>query len=208
MSEALNRATRSIREADLLRMVLDLAELPPEFQGFHPSRDGILDNATMAEEGFPGNSADSFAALGRITGYVQEFAAPVPRGEVIPIGYDIAAATVVHLFEAAQGVSRWMEQIFLGQFEANAGREIHPDQVLLMVERLTFRGFSDEVAGLRILQSGPQGPVSSTVVDFRVGRLLGVVYIAAFGNCERQAMVERLGHALERKIVRVVLGER
>jgi len=208
MSEALNRATRFIRAADLPRMVLDLAELPPEFQGFHPSRDGILDNATMAEEGFPGNSAESFAALGRLTGYVQEFAAPVPRGEVIPVGYDIAAATVVHLFEEAQGVSRWMEEIFLGQFEVNAGREIHPDQHLLMVERLPFRGFSDEVAGLRVLQSGPQGPVSSTVVDFRVGRLLGVVYIAAFGNCERQALVERLGHALERKIVRVVLGVR
>jgi hypothetical protein len=208
MSEALNRATRFIRAADLPRMVLDLAELPPEFQGFHPSRDGILDNATMAEEGFPGNSAESFAALGRLTGYVQEFAAPVPRGEVIPVGYDIAAATVVHLFEEAQGVSRWMEEIFLGQFEVNAGREIHPDQHLLMVERLPFRGFSDEVAGLRVLQSGPQGPVSSTVVDFRVGRLLGVVYIAAFGNCERQALVERLGHALERKIVRVVPGVR
>jgi hypothetical protein len=208
MSEALNRATRSIREADLSRMVLDLAELPPEFQGFHPSHDGILDNATMAEQGFPGNSAESFAALGRMTGYVQEFAAPVPRGEVIPVGYDIAAATVVHLFEAAQGVARWMQEIFLGQFEANAGGEIHPDQHLLMVERLPFRGFSDEVVGLRVLQSGPQGPVSSTVVDFRVGRLLGVVYIAAFGNCERQALVERLGHALERKIVRVVLGER
>jgi hypothetical protein len=208
MSEALNRATRSIREADLSRMVLDLAELPPEFQGFHPSRDGILDNATMAEQGFPGNSAESFAALGRMAGYVQEFAAPVPRGEVIPVGYDIAAATVVHLFEEAQGVSRWMQEIFLGQFEANAGREIHPDQLLLMVERLPFRGFSDEVVGLRLLQSGPQGPVSSTVVDFRVGRLLGVVYIAAFGNCERQALVERLGHVLERKIVRVVLGER
>ncbi len=101
-----------------------------------------------------------------------------------------------------------MQEIFLGQFEANAGREMHPDQLLLMVERLPFRGFSDEAVGLRVLQSGPQGPVSSTVVDFRVGRLLGVVYIAAFGNCERQALVERLGHALERKIVRVVLGER
>jgi hypothetical protein len=208
MSEALNRATRSIREADLPRMVLDLAELPPEFQGFHPSRDGILDNATMAEQGFPGNSAESFGALGRLTGYVQEFTAPVPRGEVIPVGYDIAVATVVHLFEDATGVSRWMQEIFLGQFEANAGRPIPPDQLLLMVERLTFRGFSDEVVGLRVLQSGPQGPVSSTVVDFRVGRLLGVVYIASFGNCERQALVQRLGQALERKIVRVVLGER
>jgi hypothetical protein len=208
MSEALNRATRSIREGDLPRMVLDLAELPPEFQGFHPSHDGSLDNATMAQQGFPGNSAESFVALGRMTGYVQEFAAPVPRDEVIPVGYDIAAATVVHLFEEATGVSRWMQEIFLGQFEANAGRQMHPDQLLLMVERLPFRGFSDEAVGLRVLQSGPQGPVSSTVVDFRVGRLLGVVYVAAFGNCERQALVERLGHALERKIVRVVLGER
>ena len=207
MSEALNRATRSIREGDLPRMVLELAELPPEFQGFHPSHDGLLDNATMAEQGFPGNSAERFAALGRITGYLQEFAAPVPRGEVIPVGYDLAVATVVHLFEDAPGVSCWMREIFLGQFEANAGQEIHPDQHLLMVERLPFRGFSDEVVGLRVLQSGPQGPVSSTVVDFRVGRLLGVVYIAAFGNCERQAIVERLGHALERKIVRVVLAD-
>lgn len=207
MSEALNRATHSIREGDLPRMVLELAELPPEFQGFHPSHDGLLDNATMAEQGFPGNSAERFAALGRITGYVQEFAAPVPRGEVIPVGYDLAVATVVHLFEDAPGVSCWMREIFLEQFEANAGQEIHPDQHLLMVERLPFRGFSDEVVGLRVLQSGPQGPVSSTVVDFRVGRLLGVVYLAAFGNCERQAIVERLGHALERKIVRVVLAD-
>jgi hypothetical protein len=207
MSEALNRATRLITEGDLPRMVLDLDELLPEFQGFHPSRDGILDNATMAEQGFPGNSAESFSALGRITGYVQEFAAPVPRGEFLPVGYELAVATVVHLFEDAQGVSRWMREVFLEQFTANVGQEIHPDQQLLMVERLPFHGFSDEVAGLRVLQSGPQGPVSSTVVDFRVGRLLGVVYTAAFGNCERQAVVERLGHALERKIVRVVLGD-
>jgi hypothetical protein len=207
MSEALNRATRSISEVDLPRMVLDLPELPPEFQGFHPSHERVLDNATMAEQGFPGNSAENFAALGRITGYVQEFAAPVPRGEVIPVGYDLAVATVVHLFEDAQGVSRWMQEVFLGQFEANIGQEIHPGQHLLTVERLPFQGFADEVAGLRVVQSGPQGPISSTVVDFRVGRLLGVVYIAAFGNCERRAAVEHLGHALERKIVRVVLGD-
>ena len=40
MSEALNRATRSITEADLPRMVLDLRELPAEFQDFHPTHDG------------------------------------------------------------------------------------------------------------------------------------------------------------------------
>lgn len=207
MSEALNRATHSMRGVDLPRMVLDLDELPAEFQGFHASRGAALDNATMAEQGFPGNSAESFAALGRLTGYVQEFAAPVPRGEEIPIGYDLAVASVVHLFEDAHGVARWMQEIFLRQFEAHAGQEIQAGQHLLMVERLPFQGFADAAVGLRVLQSGPQGPVSSTVVDFRIGRLLGVVYLATFGNCERREAVERFGHALERKIVRVVLGD-
>ena len=64
---------------------------------------------------------------------------------------------------------------------------------------------SDHAAGLRVLQSSPMGPISSTVVDFRLGRLLGVAYVATFGNYERQEIVARLGHALERKIVRVVL---
>jgi hypothetical protein len=130
----------------------------------------------------------------------------MPDSGVIPTGYDLAVATVVHLFEAPEGVSRWMQEIFLGQFEANVGQEVHPGQHLLMVERVSFQGFSDEVAGLRALQSSPQGPVSSTVVDFRVGRLLGVAYVASFGNCERRAVVEQIGHALERQFVRVVLG--
>jgi hypothetical protein len=207
MSEALNRATYAITEADLPRMVLELRELPAEFQGFHPTHAGTLDNATMAEQGFPGSSAEHFGAIGRLTGYVQEFSAPLPRGESIAVGQDLAVATVAHLFDEAAGVSRWMQEVFVGQFEANVGQEIHPGQHLLMVERLSFQGFSDEVSGLRVLQSGPQGPVSSTVVDFRVGRLLGVVYIATFGNCERRTVVERLGHVLERKIVRVVLGD-
>jgi hypothetical protein len=74
-----------------------------------------------------------------------------------------------------------------------------------MVQRLQFHGFADEVAGLRVLQSSPIGPISSTVVDFRLGRLLGVAYVATLGNYARGELVERLGLALERKIVRVVL---
>jgi hypothetical protein len=44
------------------------------------------------------------------------------------------------------------------------------------------------------------------VVDFRVGRVLGVTYIATLGNYARQELVTELGLALERKIVHVVLG--
>ncbi|MGH8056320.1 MAG: hypothetical protein ACREOH_03665 [Candidatus Entotheonellia bacterium] len=206
MSEALNRATRTITEAELPAMVLDHAGLPAELRELHPLREGVLDNATMAQQGFPGNTAESFRAIGRINGYLREFAARAPEGGSIQIGYDLAAATVVHLFDDAQGVSRWMQEIFLDQFEANVDNEFQPGQHLLLVEQLQFRGFSDEVTGLRALQSGTLGPVSSTVVDFRVGRVLGVAYVATFGNCERRALVERLGLELERKIVRAVLG--
>jgi hypothetical protein len=206
MSEALNRATRRITEAEMPEMVLAQDELPPELRTFRPLRAGVLDNATMAQQGFPGNTAESFRAIGRVSGYLREFAAPAPQGGSVPVGYDLAAATVVHLFDDAQGVSRWIQEIFLGQFEANLDKELHPGQHLLLVERLPFHNFSDEVAGLRVLQSGTPGPVSSTVVDFRVGRLLGVAYVATFGNSERRALVARLGLALERKIVRVVLG--
>jgi hypothetical protein len=186
-------------------MVLSHHELPATLSDFLPVRTGVLDNEAMAQQGFTGSSAERYRRVGRLTGYLQEFAAPAPEHVEIPPGYDIAAATVVHLFEDPQGVLRWIEDVFLSDFEANVDQELQPGQRLLMVQRLEFRGFADEVAGLRVLQSSPIGPISSTVVDFRVGRLLGVAYVATFGNHSRQELVERLGQALERKIVRVVL---
>jgi hypothetical protein len=205
MSDALHRITHTMTATDLPRMVLNQAEMPAALQPFLPSRSGELDNDTMAQQSFPDSSAQRFRALGRLTGYLREFTAPTPEDENIPVGYDLAAATVVHLFEDGQGVSRWIEEIFLEGFETRIDQELQPGQRLLMVQRLDFHGFADAVAGLRVLQSSPIGPISSTVVDFRVGRLLGVAYIATLGNCERRSLVERLGQALERKIVRVVL---
>ena len=67
------------------------------------------------------------------------------------------------------------------------------------------RGFADQAVGLRVLQSSEPGPVSSTIIDFRVGRLLGVAYVATLGNCERLALVEQLAHTLERRFVQVAL---
>ena len=66
----------------------------------------------------------------------------------------------------------------------------------------------DQAVGLRVLQSNEPGPVSSTIIDFRVGRLLGVAYVATLGNCERLALVEQLAHALERRFVQVALEVR
>ncbi len=206
MSEALHKATRTVTEADLPSMVLGQRDLPEAFRAFIPASGEILDNAKMAENGMPGSDPERFRAIGRLTGYVQQFRAPQPEGDTIPAGYDLVAATVVHLFDDADGVSRWIDEVFVHDFEANIDHEIHPGQRLLSVERLDIQGFTDISAGLRVLQSTPDGPVASTVVDFRVGRVLGVTYIATLGNYARQELVTELGLALERKIVHVVLG--
>ena len=57
-----------------------------------------------------------------------------------------------------------------------------------------------------MLQGGGGGLISSTVVDFRVGRLLGVVFIGAVGAHERLDQVQQLGQTLEKRMVSVVLG--
>ena len=55
-------------------------------------------------------------------------------------------------------------------------------------------------------QKGAHGLISSTVVDFRVGRLLGVVFIGVVGDHDRLDQVLQLGQTLEKRIVSVVLG--
>lgn len=207
MSEAIHRATQVITYDDLPRMVLEHRDLPKDLQHFIPYHQEFLNNEKMAAEGLPGSSAERFRDIGRLTGYVLDFRAPIPEERTIPPGYDVAVATVVHLFVDPQSVTRWIEEVFLHDFESNIDTEIHPNQHLLLAQRLSFTGFADEVAGLRVLQSTENGPVSSTVVDLRVGRILGVAYIATLGNYNRQELVQELGLTLERKIVRVVLGD-
>ncbi len=208
MSEAVYRATQTITSNDLPRMVLPQRDLPSALRDFLLTRENPLDNETMAQQGFPGSTAERFSALGRITGYMREFTAPAPEGDVIPVGYDLLAATVVHLFDDPEGVSRWIDEVFVGEFFARIDHEFHPGQRLLTVERLTPRGFADTAVGLRVLQSSEPGPVSSTIIDFRVGRLLGVAYMATLGNCERLELVEQLAHTLERRFVQVALEVR
>lgn len=208
MSEAIHRATQTVTPDALPRMVLQQRDLPAALRMFLPVRETVLDNATMAEQGFPGSSAERYRAVGRLTGYVGEFAAPAPEEETIPLGYDLLAATVVHLFDEPEGVTRWIDEIFVGEFCARVDHELHPGQRLLTVERLTPHGFADEATGLRVLQSSEQGPVSSTIIDFRVGRLLGVAYVATLGNYGRLELVEQMAHSLERRFVQVALEVR
>ena len=88
MSEALHRATQTITALDLPRLVLHQRDLPTAFRDFLVAREEPLDNESMARQGFPGNTAERFRALGRITGYVREFAAPAPEEEAAFVAGD------------------------------------------------------------------------------------------------------------------------
>lgn len=203
-SFSIDRATYSVGEAALDLMVLEKSEFPEAFQGHQVIREGALDNDTLAQNGFEGTTSERFAQAGRVTGAMRELG---PTSNMaMTDGFDFMAASVVHLFDAPDSVHGWMHDIFLKDFEDRVGESVGQGHQLVSVTRLEPEGFFDEAVGLRVLQGGVDGLISSTVVDFRVGRLLGVVFIGAVGDHERLEQVQVLGQSLERRMVSVVLG--
>lgn len=203
-SPALERATFRVAENDLEYMPLDKADLPSEFQGYQSVRVGVLDNASMAEHGFAGSTEARFRRAGRINGYMREFGPTASMN--VHDGFNFVGSTVAHLFDRPESVSGWMREIFLRDFERNVGESVGEGIQLISVQQLEPAGFFDESVALKVVQGGPQGIVSSTVIDFRVGRILGVAFVGTVGDHNRLALAEQLALALEKKIVQVVLG--
>jgi hypothetical protein len=201
---AINRATFQITDGHLEQLVLEQADLPGEFSGHQMVREGLLDNRTMAEQGFPGNTENRFREAGRITGFLREFGPTTNMQN--QDGFNFLGATVAHLFDDSDSVSTWMNEIFIKDFEQNVGERVGEDHQLVSVKRLETDGFYDEAVALKVLQGGPSGLVSSTVIDFRIGRLLGVAFVATIGDHERLELATELGIALEKRMVGVVLG--
>jgi hypothetical protein len=200
----LSQATYRVSENDLEFMVLDKRDLPAEFQGYQAVREGILTNEMMAEHGFAGSTAERFRKAGRINGYMREFG-PTSNMSIFD-GFNFVGATVAHLFDTPDSVSGWMHDVFLKDFESNVGESVGGDQQLISVQRLEPSGLFDEAVALQVLQGGPAGLLSSTVVDFRVGRILGVAFVGAVGEHQRLELANRLARDLEKRIVGVVLG--
>ena len=199
---ALDRATFGISEESLQYMVLENSDMPEEFQEFQVVREGPLDNETMAQHGFQGNTPERFRTLGRVTGFMRELGETSNAGD----GFNFLGATVAHLFDNPKTVTDWMHEVFIKDFEANIGESVGEDQQLISTKRLETSGFFDEAVALKVLQGGTAGLVSSTVLDFRVGRILGVAFVGTVGDHERLDLATQLAQSLERQIVKVVLG--
>ena len=205
MTNSIAQATYNITDQSLENMALDLNNLPDELSGFSPFRESVLDNKLMASHGFPGNTEDNYNAAGRMTGYLREFASPsaIPKRED---GQNIVAATVIHLFENEDSAASWMTNVFVKQFKDNVGREVGEDQKLVAVEELEIEDFYDRAVGIRAVQDGVDGILSTTVIDFRIGRILGVSFVVTVGDHGRTELTTMLGLELERNIVRELLA--
>jgi hypothetical protein len=202
------QATYTLPEEELRWMVLNREQLPAEFSSFDVIKESQLDNESMASRGFGKRTKESLREFGRITGYVREFAvqqgAPTLEDEPAEL---LLAATVVHLFDDPDGVERWIDDVFVGDFTRSVGKELDDGQQLEGVETLHVAGFHDKAACLLAVQRVQGGSLlSSTVLDFRLGRLLGVAYVVAKGDSQQRDLTQSLGLALEQQMVRVVLG--
>ena len=203
-TSALDRATYRLTENSLPVMVLEKHEFPADFQGHQIVREGELDNAALAQNGFAGSTAERFAQAGRVTGNMRELGPTSNMG--MGDGFDFMGASVVHLFDTPESVRSWMYDIFLKDFVDHVGESVGQGHQIVSATRVDTAGFFDESVALRVLQGGPGGLISSTVVDFRIGRLLGVAFVGTVGDHERPDLAMQIGRALERRMASVVLG--
>ena len=160
-------------------------------------------------------STDSTGRLLRMTDTVtsEELQWMVLDRAQLPAGFSgfelaeiLEVATVVHLFERPEHVDRWIDDVFVGDFRDRVGAEEPDGQRLMGVETLKVSGFHEHAAALLVVHEAPEGTVlASTIVDFRLGRLLGVAYIVAKRDTAFTELATELGIGLERQMVRTVL---
>ena len=201
--DSIIQATMDLRESDLPNMVLLEDELEPPYDGFSAVREGGLDNRDLAEHGFSGATERRFQEAGRIAGFVREFVSPTARLDMD--GADLIVGSVAHLFDTPDSVSHWMRDIFLKDFSENIGAVLENGQKMIEVEELEPQGFFDDAVALKAVHDSSGQIISSTVVDFRVGRILGVTYVATAGNHLRLDEATMLGIAMEKLIVAAAL---
>lgn len=120
---------------------------------------------------------------------------------------NLAVATSVHLFDHLDSVADWIRHQFLGEFSRLAGQPLVSRGTQLISARTLPdpAGFYDRCAALKAIQGGPGGVFSASVVNFRLGRLLGCALIGALGDHDRAEPAADLARRLERNTVRTLL---
>jgi len=185
-------------------MVLDLEEISIYLSGLRVVNEGILTNRQLAESGFHGDTESYFLNQGRKTGFMREFG--IRNLEKMSDGDDFVIGCVAHSFEDDRSVNDWMEQVFLKRFVDRIGELIGVNQKLLDVKEILSEHFFDHSLAVHLIEEGPEGEVSFTIIDFKIGTLLGVCFVGTKGRHSRMELCEQIGLALEQKMVTYLLG--
>ena len=204
---ALLDAVRGVPANDLQFMVLNGSHLPVELASFDLMHEGELDNEMMAKNGFGKRTANDLRGMGRVSGWVREFVVPQGASTLEEEPAEIVmAATVVHLFDTEEQVKYWIDEIFIKEFRSHVGEETDTGQKLQGVELLSVDGLHDYAAALLAVHEVGDSILASTIIDFRMGRLLGVAYVVAKRDVTLLGLTKQLALSLEQHIVRVALG--
>ena len=77
---------------------------------------------------------------------------------------------------------------------------------LIHAEQLELSGFYGKGASIFAVHEIPNGTLGSTIVDFSIGRLLGVTFAVTLGETQNLELAKDLALSLERQVVSVALG--
>lgn len=200
----LNTITHDTDISNLESMVLTLDEISDCVKGLRVVNEGILTNRQLAESGFHGDTEDYFRNQGRKTGFMREFG--IKNSNDMVDGDDFVVGCVAHSFENDRNVNNWMEHVFLKRFMDRIGELIGINQKLLDVKEMLSEHFFDHSLAVNLIQEGPGGEISFTIIDFKIGSLLGVCFVGTKGVHSRMELCERIGLALEQKMVTSLLA--
>jgi hypothetical protein len=192
---------------DVAAMPLNKHQLPSAFAAFDLLREIELTNATLAGHLVQSHTEASLQDLGRISGFVREFAIPAGAATLAEEPSDILmCGTVAHNFDRPESVSRWIDETFVRDLRNSVGVEQANGHTVAGVEILNVSGFHGQAAGLLVLHEVPNGTLASTVVDFQIGSLLGVSYVTAKRDMALTVEATEIALSLEQQMVKVVLG--
>ncbi len=205
--KAVDDTAREISDEELAQMVLALGEFGQEFAGFQLDQDsGFKTVEQAAEEDFdPEGEAQDLEQFGWATGYEQNFWDEGADAET----YDLfVASSDVSLFETAEGAAGYFADT-LSEMREMEGETSYG----FTVEEVETFGaeVADESAGSRISgngedEGGPSYAVSATGVAFRHGRIIGTVWVAAYGKVRADEKLRELAGKLDERIASVLAG--
>ncbi len=205
--DRLSQLTLGVMSGDLRFMALDKSQLPDELAGFESLREEDLDNETFAKRSDGPDTVESLTEANRLNGYEVGFIVPQGGSTLAEEPSELLeASTAVHLFERAEDAQAWIDKAFVARLRRSVGETDAMDRKVTGVEVLRPSGFHGYSAGLLVLREVPGGELVSTIVEFQVGRVIGVATAVAKVDKTYLDLAVELGSRLERQIVRVVLG--